>query len=91
MEGQKKCSGQSPSTSHENGWRYNKPYQKAQTLKGIHAYERLRREWIAANPDHSEQELLSACITYAKICGLVLRQAIIQQQLDMSKEGVYGN
>lgn len=47
-------------------------------LKGIDGFEKLRTEWIAANPEHSELELLTACIGFAKLCGLALREELLK-------------
>lgn len=38
------------------------------------AYEELRIEWLANNPNHSDEQLLEACLNFAKLCGLTLRQ-----------------
>jgi hypothetical protein len=52
-----------------------------QPLRGINAYERLRGEWIAANPVHTEAELLSACVMFARACGLIIREKLLEQHL----------
>ena len=43
-----------------------------QPLRGISAFERLRAEWICANPSHTEAELMGACVVFARACGLIL-------------------
>ncbi len=55
---------------------YNSHFSTKQ-LRGINGYEKLRAEWIAANPEHGELELLTACIGFARACGLVLREKLI--------------
>jgi len=60
---------------------HNTETRKFQPLKGIAAYETLRREWIAANPEHNELELLQVCIQFARVCGLVLRERVLEMQL----------
>lgn len=47
-------------------------------LRGISAYEKLRSEYIAANQDLNESELLDACIQFAKLTGLTLRQQLLE-------------
>ena len=60
-----------------------------QPIKGIAAYERLRAEWVNANPEHSELELLTACVSFAKVCGLVLREKLLAYQMQ-EMEGRHG-
>lgn len=60
------------------------PSQKIQPLRGIVGYEKLRAEWISANPDHGELDLLIACTRFARDCGLVVREqalAVTMQEL----------
>lgn len=47
-------------------------------LRGISAYEKLRAEYIAANEDLNEADLLDACIQFAKMTGLTLRQQLLE-------------
>ena len=47
-------------------------------LRGILAFEKLRAEFIAANEDLDETALLDACIKFAKMTGLTLRQQILE-------------
>lgn len=54
---------------------------QSQPLRGITAYEQMRREWIAANPLHNEAELITACIMLARRCGLILREKVLQAHL----------
>lgn len=49
--------------------------------RGVIAYEKLRSEWISANPEHSELELLQACISFARACNLALRASVLSAQL----------
>jgi len=49
-----------------------------QPLRGISAFERLKAEWICANPSHTESELLAACITFAHACGLILMEKVLE-------------
>lgn len=57
------------------------PRRSPAQLRGITGFERLRAEWINANPEHTEAELLAACITFARACGLILRERLLQEQL----------
>ena len=50
-------------------------------LRGIAGFEKLRAEWISANPEHSEFELLTACVGFARGCGLILREKLLQAML----------
>ena len=58
-----------------------------QPVRGISAFERLRDEWIALHPIHSEAELLAVCITFAARCGLILHQKVLEQQLGEASNG----
>lgn len=49
-------------------------------FRGIHAYERLRRDFIATNPKASELETLQACVQFAGVCGLVIKRVILELQ-----------
>lgn len=49
-------------------------------MKGLSAYESLRKDYLAQNPSVSEQELFSACIKFANVTGLILRQRILESQ-----------
>lgn len=59
-----------------------------QPVRGISAFERLRAEWVCSNPSHTEAELLAACVVFARACGLILREKVLQQQ--MREVGSYG-
>lgn len=57
------------------------PHASYRQPRGIAGFERLRAEWLALNPIHSEAELLAACIAFARACGLILREKVLQRQL----------
>lgn len=50
-------------------------------LRGIAGYEKLRSEWINANPEHSELDLLTACAGFARACGLALREKVLADSI----------
>jgi hypothetical protein len=49
--------------------------------KGLPGYEALREQWIKENPEHTERDLLNACAEFARSCGLVIREQVLQRQL----------
>ncbi len=51
---------------------------KHQPTDRLAAYEELRTEYLAANPDATEAETLAACANFAKLCGLTLRQNMLK-------------
>lgn len=42
-------------------------------MHAVKMYDKLRDEWMANNPNHSDEELLKTCIELAKVCRLNLR------------------
>ena len=50
--------------------------------KGLGAYKTMRQVWLAEHPKHSEIELLEACISLSKVCGLKLTKAYCWTGLD---------
>jgi hypothetical protein len=49
--------------------------------KGLSGFEALREQWIKENPEHTERELLKACAEFARSCGLVIRDQVLNRQL----------
>lgn len=61
------------------GYCNTQPHYNKVVHSRITCYENLRNEWIISNPDHSELELLDACVRFAKACRLPMRQAALEQ------------
>jgi hypothetical protein len=59
----------------ENKNFYSKTQRNSITNRGLLAYENLRQAWIAEHLDHTEFELIEACISLANACGLKLIKA----------------
>lgn len=68
----------------------NQNHSYRQPLRGISAFERLKAEWICANPSHTESELIAACITFARACGLILREKLLEAHRREIEGGNHG-
>jgi len=53
-----------------------------QPKRGIAAYENLRNQWRHDNPSASELETLRTCHKFAVATGLILREKLLQIQLE---------
>ena len=42
------------------------------TIRGVLAYENMRLEWVKDHLNHTQVELIEACKSLAKVCGLKL-------------------
>lgn len=53
---------------------------KIQAVYGLQAYERLRAEFTAAYPTATEVEILEACISFARVCGLIVSARLMETE-----------
>lgn len=50
--------------------------------KGLSSFEALRDQWIRENPEHTEQELMQACVSIARRCGLALCANVLLEHIN---------
>ena len=50
-------------------------------LGDVVAYEILQRCWLAENPGVSELETLQASVKFTSICGLILKQGLLELEI----------